>query len=362
MEYYLCGMVPQPIPVVVLNWNGAADTNQCLQHLREQRGCSIDVHIIDNGSEGDELSAIQSLETKYPAVHFHYNKENLGFVGAYNQFLEQYLASDECAPYILLLNNDAFPERDWAMKMIEAASRTNASMVSSKMIQYYHRDRLDNVGHRMLNTAEVIPLGHGELIQHYTQPISHVGACAGACLYRTDMLKKIGLFDTYFQTGYEDAELGVRAMVMGYSSIFEPNALVYHKVSASINKIKDFDYVAKTQKNIFYTYFKLMPWPVIAINSPFLFFKYGMVIFLNWLFGRHFFARVMRQAIYSTFFMDWREIMDARRQFMAQKGRIGSITILRNMTFFLGYDIKRFVRFMLRGDRSDFERTMDNLD
>ena len=53
------------------------------------------------------------------------------------------------------------------------------------------------------------------------------------------MLHDIGIFDEFFSTGYEDAELGLRAMLAGYRQIFAPGAVVRHQIGASIDKIRD---------------------------------------------------------------------------------------------------------------------------
>ena len=73
------------------------------------------------------------------------------------------------------------------------------------------------------------------------------------------MLEEIGLFDEFFSTGYEDAELGLRAMLAGYTQIFAPEAVVRHRIGASIDKIRDRRYAVRLQVNINYTYLKLMP-------------------------------------------------------------------------------------------------------
>lgn len=187
-----------------------------------------------------------------------------------------------------------------------------------------------------------------------------MGACAGAALYSTHMLKDIGLFDPYFDTGYEDAELGVRANVLGYDSYLAPDAIVYHKISRSVAKIRDFDYVLKTQLNIFYSYFKLMPWPVILLNLPFIIFKYGAVILLNLIFGRFFFFNVMRKAISSSLTTERKTINKARQEFYRSHRPISSFRILSKMEFFLWFDIKRFYKHMIRGEKTQFEKVAQN--
>ena len=149
------------------------------------------------------------------------------------------------------------------------------------MINYFDRRVIDNLGHFMLNTGEILPLGHKQLHQKYTEVFENLGACGGAVLYRVSMLQEIGFFDRYFDTGYEDAELGLRGKLLGYKCILCPEAIVYHKVSQSIKKIRNNRYLQQIQRNIFYTYIKLMPNRFLLFNSMFLLMKYLMWFFFG---------------------------------------------------------------------------------
>ncbi len=60
------------------------------------------------------------------------------------------------------------------------------------------------------------------------------GACAGAALYRTQMLNDIGLFDEDFFLVYEDVDLSFRAQLRDYKCIYVPDAVVYHQAGSSI--------------------------------------------------------------------------------------------------------------------------------
>ncbi len=346
----------QPIPVIVLNWNGIEDTEQCIEQLIHQSYRQLEIFLVDNGSDPENVARLHQIKEKHPEIELMLFDKNFGFTKAHNIVLEQLLSTHADSPYILLLNNDAFAELQWATELIQTAKSTGADMVASKMINYYNSDELDNVGHRFLNTAEIIPEGRGEEPDSFQDPIDNVGACAGAALYSTTMLNAIGVFDTYFETGYEDAELGVRASILGYKSVLAPNAIVHHKISKSVAKIRDFNYVLKTQLNIFYTYFKLMPAGVIALNLPFLIIKYGIVLLLNLIFGRWFFFRVLWKSIYLSLTSERKRIKFARKAFFNKYTPISTMGILKKMEFFLWFDIQRFYKHMIRGEKTQFEK------
>lgn len=347
----------EEIPVIVLNWNGIEDTEKCIEHLLEQTYPGLKIHLADNGSEPDDVRRLKELSEKYTSIELTLFNSNLGFAKAHNILIERILADSNCPEYILLLNNDAFAEPGWAEALIHTARNSEAELVSSKMINFFDRTEIDNVGHRFLNTAEIIPKGTGDAPDSFSSSEINAGPCAGAALYSTEMLRTVGSFDPYFDTGYEDAELGVRAMVMGYQTRFAPDAIVYHKISRSVSKIRDFDYVLKMQLNIFYTYFKLMPTMVILVNLCFLLFKYITVLILNLVFGKWFFFRVMRTAIWKCLTTERSTIQQARTEFKNVAGkRVSSWQIIRNMEFFLWFDIHRFFKHMIRGEKTQFEK------
>lgn len=344
------------IPVIVLNWNGLEDTLECMEALLKQNYPSFHVFLVDNGSESENLKAIKLEFGENEKVSIIANTQNLGFTKGNNRVMEKILKDYPNVEYIALLNNDTKVEIDWLSNLAKSAKTNEAGIVSSKMINYFTPQKMDNAGHKMLNTAEIIPLGHGEPIENFNSVFENIGSCAGATLYSAKMLRHIGIFDEYFDTGYEDAEIGVRATVLGYKCIYEPSAIVYHKVSQSINKIRDYEYLLKIQLNIFYTYFKLMPLGVLLINLPSFMFKYGSVFLIDIVFYRPAFFKMMLDAFYRTLFKERRKIKASRNAFFNKHKTISSFQILRKQTFFLWFDIKRFFKYIVFRKPTEFER------
>lgn len=334
------------IPIIVLNWNGLDDTLECMEGLLKQTYASFHVFLVDNGSDRNDLKTLQENFNRIYKVSIIANAQNLGFTKGNNRVMEMILKDYPEVEYIALLNNDTKVEIDWLSNLVTSAKKHGADIVSSKMINYFNPKLMDNAGHKMLNTAEIIPLGHGEPIENFNAVFENVGSCAGATLYSTKMLRHIGIFDEYFDTGYEDAEIGLRASILGYKCIFEPSAVVHHKISQSINKIRDYEYSIKIQLNIFYTYFKLMPLPVLLINLPSLLFKYSCVLLIHLVLYRPSFLKIMADALYRTFFKEWKKIMANRRGFFKKHKTISSFQILRKQTFFLWFDIRRFIKLV----------------
>ena len=332
------------IPIIILNWNGIEDTIECMDAVLQQTYRAFEIYLVDNGSETAEVEKLKSLYSTNHQIHLICNETNLGFAKGNNEVMTSILNEAEVPPYIVLLNNDTVVEPNWLEELIDLAKTQNASMVSSKLVNFYDRSLLDNAGHMMMNTGEVIPVGNNEPVEHHCEVKENIGACGGAALYATDMLEDIGLFDDFFKTGYEDAELGLRAYLLGYKTMYAPKAIVYHKVSQSIKKIFDYDFVLKSRVDVFYTFLKLMPWPIILLAIPSIILKYLIMIVVDIVFFRFQFLKLIFHSFKEILFTQRFIVKQRRKEFKANRKLISTAAILKTQTFFLWWDIKRFFK------------------
>jgi len=344
------------IPILILNWNNAADTLACLHSLQRMQGVDYEVYVLDNGSEGEDLNALRAGFPTDNRFELLTSPENLGFTRGVNQLLETMVLPKDYE-YVALLNNDTEVDPHWLPSLLAEARKTQAGMVASRMINFFDREHMDNAGHFTLNTGEILPLGHDDPIGEHDQPRTNAGACAGAALYRVELFRQLGLFDTFFRTGYEDAEFGLRALLCGYECWYAPEAIVYHKISRSINKIRDFQYTLKIQVDVFYTVLKCWPTVNLIINAPFYFFKVLVITLMNLVFGRWKFMRVLWTALYQVLVKDRASIAQARQAYFAKADpTIPWYAFQQKLTFFLWFDIRRFYKYVWKREKMVFER------
>lgn len=338
------------IPIIIVNWNGIDDTIECIESVQQLRNVNFKIYLVDNGSNDTDVEKINELYSDVANVDLTLNSSNLGFTKAhielYNKKLQQ-LDVD----FIALLNNDTIVDEDWLRVLLETTENHSADLVSSKMILYFDREIIDNTGHKMLNTGEILPIGHGEPIQDHNTVIENLGPCAGACLYSKKMIDKIGFFDAYFSTGYEDAEFGLRAILAGYKAIYAPKAIVYHKKGQSVKKIFNFEYSAMIQTSIWYSYFKNVPTFNILITMPFIIIKTLLLFIINILFLRKKFLMIQIKS-WVTILNSAKPIMIKRQETKKTRTEaISTFDFIKRTKFFLLFDIKRFWKiFLLKND------------
>lgn len=82
-------------------------------------------------------------------------------------------------------------------------------------------------------------------------------ACAGAAIYRRELLEKTGLFDVEHFAYLEDIDIGYRARIQGYENWYEPSAKVYHVGSGTSGSRYNLFKVRYSSRNNIYLFTRI---------------------------------------------------------------------------------------------------------
>ena len=202
--------------------------------LENQTITAEEIIVVDNGSNDD---SVEFLKISFPSVKVVTLDKNYGFAKANNIGIR--LASGS---RIALLNNDTVVDSQWLEELNHALdNHPEVGFCASKMLMYRDPNIIDSAGD-MLGIARAYKRGHRKQDgTEFNEPAFVFGACAGAALYRREMLADIGLFDETFVTNLEDVDLSFRAQLAGYKCIYVPTAVVYHKVGETKRRISWID-------------------------------------------------------------------------------------------------------------------------
>ncbi len=340
------------IAVVILNWNGLEDTCECLEAVLAMEHEDFRVIVTDNGSKEDEASQLSERFGSDQRLIVRRNEQNLGFTRGVNREVMS-LLDDPTIEFVALLNNDAIPGPRW-LSELEAAARSGARIVASRMVRYDDPGQIDNAGHVLLTTGEILPRGTGRSAEEFDRPAWLVGACGGAMLVETALLREIGCFDPYFVTGYEDAEFGLRAFVAGFATRYCPAAVVRHKVSRSVDRIRDFAFAVKLQQDINYTWVKLTPGGALWLDVPLVLARTLAVLLTSALLLRWRLFRVQWTALRASLKEQAR--LRTERRGARSLRRIGALRFVRARSFFLGHYLRYFARYVIGRRKTVFER------
>jgi GT2 family glycosyltransferase len=255
------------IRVVVVNWNRCKLLEACLKSLAEQTHRSFEVVVVDNGSGDGSRQLIREWVASYPVpLHFIANSTNRGFCAANNQGFE-----GAQAELIALLNNDAEADPQWLVEL-ERAIRTNdrVGMAASKIVTWEDPRIIDKCGHLMYPDGQNRGRGTGQIDQgQFDQMDETLWPDGCAAMYRRAMLDEIGGFDEDFFAYADDAELGLRGRIAGWSCLYAPRAVVKHHRGATLG-LHSAKRLTLIERNRVLLAVKLFPWNLLWANGAYL--------------------------------------------------------------------------------------------
>ena len=217
---------------VVLNWNQPRYTLDCLRSLAGVSYPRCRVLVVDNASADTSVAQIRAA---FPDVDLLVNPTNLGFAGGNNVGIEWALRHG--ADYVFLLNNDAVIQPDALTRLVETAeARPEAGIVGPNVHYYDAPDRISEL-YTYMHWWKGRPfyVGHDEEDRGQYTEVREVDLVSGcALLIRRATVERIGLMATDYFLYFEDADWCLRAQRAGWRCLVVPQAVVWHKVSATV--------------------------------------------------------------------------------------------------------------------------------
>jgi GT2 family glycosyltransferase len=217
------------IGIVVLNWNGLADTLECLASLQKSSYGFYRAYVVDNASATNEAEIIA---VKFPEICLLKQNENLGFCAGNNIGIRKALA--EGAEYIMLLNNDTMVAEDSIEKLLNDFKSSGAGAISPVILEHPDTEKVWFAKAEWNSKRAQFSL-NPEGASYETLKERSVWesefACGCCLLTSAQVLENVGLLDERYFAYYDEAEWCKRLERHGYKSYVTPATVIYHKVS-----------------------------------------------------------------------------------------------------------------------------------
>ena len=226
-------MIKNPkVWIVILNYNGAADTLQCIESIYRLNYNNFNLIVLDNHSKDNSEQVINKFQKKHPEYPFIFKQtgKNGGYAAGNNIGI-RYALQDSDTDYVWILNNDTIVTPNSLNLMVDKMiDDSTIGICGSKLVYSWDRSKIQAYGgaynpitgisHHILETKDLDDL-------YYV-----VGA---SVLVSRAFLESIGLMCEDYFLYYEETDWATRAKGR-FKLACAVNAVVYHKEGASIGR------------------------------------------------------------------------------------------------------------------------------
>lgn len=223
---------PPFISVVILNYNGEPHLRDCLDSIIGQSYPNHEIIVVDNASKDSSLAL---LENEYGSkIRLVQLEKGVSFSEGNNIGIKE--AKGE---YVLIMNNDTRLHTRGFREISSCIQKntSNWAALALKMHFFYTPGIINSFGNSMQrrnwgydNYLGFIDFGQFDNVRDV------MSACFGAVLIKKSVHEKIGGLDPEYWFYVEDVDWSIRAQMAGYGIETCPNAIVYHKFSASSDR------------------------------------------------------------------------------------------------------------------------------
>jgi len=218
------------LAIIILNWNGISDTLDCISSVKKNSFKDFQIIVADNGSADNSIDIIK---TEYPEVTIIDNKKNLGFAEGNNRAIDY--AINNSFKFIFLLNNDTTIDQHCLRSlMLSYASLPTDSILGCKICYSTDKEKIWHFGSKWnKKKLKLEKLATNEPANDHMK-IQEVDQIVGCAMWiSVNTVKTVGLLEKRYFLNYEETDWCFRAKRAGHNIYSIPNAIVYHKISAS---------------------------------------------------------------------------------------------------------------------------------
>ncbi|MBU1098490.1 MAG: glycosyltransferase family 2 protein [Bacteroidetes bacterium] len=283
-------MIEPKVSILILNYNRAYDTIECIDSLTKITYSNYNILIVDNASTD---SSYDILTKQYPELEIINSGGNLGYTGGINFGLKILLQRD--CDFILIINNDTLVDKQFLSFMIEEMLKMQDAVAAGASILCEHnRDEIWYAGGEIINWRGLaVHSNKGKSFSEIKQKlktceVSFITGCL--ILIRKKQLPEIGIEDERFFMYLDDIELSIRIGKNGFKLLYVPDAKIYHKVVGEKESAFKLYYSVRNRLLLIKESFNF-PYSIIAYGY------FVLVIFLKIIYWRFFNYKFYKAAI-----------------------------------------------------------------
>lgn len=309
---YCVNTAPKQTPppktfIIILNWNNAPDTIECLDSVFKQNNHNFQVIVCDNASTDSskatileylvrqnfmvskiDESDIDSIKSPLDGeVVLISNEQNYGYAGGNNRGLRYALAAGADQDFVWIINNDTTFDPEALNKLLEeATNRSEIGFFGSTILDFSNRSKIQTQGGDQFYPWFGMSrrIGEGLMLENQLPQAvveTKMSYVVGAAVFaRLKAVRAVGLLEESYFLYFEEIDWMTRACRLGMKLGYAPESLVYHKEGRTIgssvfarrkNELADYYGI----KNRLVMTRQLFPWalPTVYLAMLFTLFK-----------------------------------------------------------------------------------------
>lgn len=287
----------QKAAIVILNYNGEEMLRKFLPFVVKHS--LYPIIVVDNASQDESTDF---LKNNYPSIRLIELKDNSGYVGGYNQALNQIKGEFK---FYILLNSDIKVSPHWDVDLINWLEKnSNFAALQPKILSYQDSDIFDYAG---AGGGFVDSLGYpycrGRIFSSIEEDknqyndFTEVDWASGACMaLKASCFHDIGGFDDRFFAHMEEIDICWRFKRSGYKIGYLGTVKIWHVGGATLSRTNPFKthlnfrnnllmlHNNLDQKRFMMTYFFRL---ILDFLAAFIFFLNGKIVDSKEVFKAH---------------------------------------------------------------------------
>jgi GT2 family glycosyltransferase len=246
--------------IILLNYNGSADTIECLNSILTSDYVNFEITIVDNNSTPNDILILnQYILHKYnnyyiydydshvfnltnkkvilktePRINLIKLKKNFGFANGNNIGID--FGRNRSHKYYFFLNNDTIILNNSISILMKHLLENKTYHAFIPQIRFYEeRDKIWNCGGKMKFYGKCKYLFSNQIIDKICLlPFYEVNFVTGCALLIN--YEKTGKFSSNYFFGEEDYDFSIRQKKNNIKMLCITSSIIFHKVNSTINK------------------------------------------------------------------------------------------------------------------------------
>jgi GT2 family glycosyltransferase len=212
---------------------------QCIESIINKSSYqNFEIIVMNNNSEEEETydylkEIVMNQKIKVLDAPFPFNWSRLNNLGA----------KEALGAYYLFLNNDTeVVTNDWLENMLGYAQQSHVGVVGSKLLFPDHTiqhggvyvDKEKVAWHALYKLPNDVETVNDQVYNHTHFLVRNFYALTGACMMiKRDIFEATGGFDEVLDVAFNDIDICLKVVQLGYYNVMTPNSTLYHYEKAT---------------------------------------------------------------------------------------------------------------------------------